>query len=39
MIALAALPFVLAAFWAGYLVRGLRDLSAQGKASLAGVAK
>jgi len=39
MTALAALPFVLAAFWSGYLVRGLRDLSASGKASLAGVTK
>lgn len=39
MIALAALPFVLAAFWAGYLVRGLGDLASQGKASLAGVTK
>ena len=39
MIALAALPFLLAAFWGGYLVRGLRDLAASQKASLAGVTK
>lgn len=37
MYALAAFSFVLAAFWAGYLVRGLRDLSAQQRATLEGV--
>ncbi len=37
MSALAALPFVALAFWAGYLVRGLRDLSAQQRATLEGV--
>lgn len=39
LFALAALPFVLAAFWAGYLFRGLRDVGAQGAASLTGVTK
>ena len=37
MYAYAALCFVLAAFWAGYLVRGLRDLAAQQRATLEGV--
>lgn len=37
MAVLAALPFALAAFWAGYLVRGLRELDRHTAATLAGV--
>ncbi len=34
---LAALPFVLAAFWAGTIVSPFRDLAARQRATLAGV--